>query len=70
MLAELGQASLGSKRAAVVAKMKEHKSMLDTSINGEGLHEVVCTRSRCSILPNKEEAPALVHKIGLGLGRP
>ena len=69
MLAELEQVSLQSKRTAEGAKMKEHKSMLDTSINGEALHEVVCTRSRCSISPNKE-APALLHKLGLGLAPP
>ena len=60
MLAELGQVSLQSKRTAEAAKMKEHKSMLDTSINGEGL---LCTRSRCSIPLNKE-VPALLHKLG------
>ena len=67
MLAELGQASLRSERTAEAAKMKEHKSVLDTSINGEGL---LCTRSRCSFPPNKEEAPALLHKLGLGPASP
>ena len=67
MLAELGQASRRSKRTAEAAKMKEHKSVLDTSINDEGL---LCTRSRCSIPPNKEEAPALLHKLGLGPAPP
>ena len=67
MLAELGQASRRSKRTAEGAKMKKHKSMLDTSINGEGL---LCMHSRCSIPPNKEEAPALLHKLGLGPAPP
>ena len=47
--------------------MKKHKSMLDTSINGEGL---LCTRSRCSIPPNKVgiRRRRLLFCISLGLG--